>query len=357
LPDPRQRIGMPTLRQGLALSLVVLVLGAAAPVTAKTKPTAAEKCTAAKLKASAKKLSAKLACYAKAAAKNAPVDDECIGKAETSFKTAFSTAESKGGCVPTGDAMAVEASIEAFVQSEVTALHGDGTKDGGKCASAKRKAAGKKAMAELLCNAKAVTKNVPVDPTCLGKAGANLGKAFTKAEKKGGCATSEDAITVGQAVDAVVAQVVTQLIPTATTSTTVTTTSTTSTATTPGSTTSTQGNTTSTTTGPQVHIVTVGPGGALTFDPATLPIHVGDTVKWMFDSPGHSVVSGTATMQPPSETPDGKFCSPSDTNCGTSQLSNAGDSYQHAFNTAGSFPYYCFPHGTLGMTGMITVTP
>src|SRR5262249_16755869 len=178
LADQRQRIGMTTLRRGLALSLVVLVMGAAAPVTAKAKPTAAQKCTAAKLKASAKKLSAKLACWAKAAAKNAPVDDACTGKAETNFKAAFSTAESKGGCV--GDATGVEANIEAFVQSEVTALHSDGTKDGGKCASAKLKAAGKMAMAELLCNAKAVAKNVPVDPTCLGKAGTNLGKAFSK---------------------------------------------------------------------------------------------------------------------------------------------------------------------------------
>src|SRR5262249_45681816 len=131
LADQRQRIGMTTLRRGLALSLVVLVMGAAAPVTAKAKPTAAQKCTAAKLKASAKKLSAKLACWAKAAAKNAPVDDACTGKAETNFKAAFSTAESKGGCV--GDATGVEANIEAFVQSEVTALHSDGTKDGGKC--------------------------------------------------------------------------------------------------------------------------------------------------------------------------------------------------------------------------------
>src|SRR5262249_23100376 len=123
------------------------------------------------------------------------------------------------------------------------------------------------------------------------------------------------------------------------------------TTTTPGST------TTSTTTGPTVHMVTVGPGGTLVFDPATLPIHVGDTVKWVWDSPGHSVVSGTATSTPPSETPDGKFCSPSDTNCSTIQLSNMGATYEHTFNTAGSFPYFCAPHGTLGMTGMIQVSP
>ena len=96
-------------------------------------------------------------------------------------------------------------------------------------------------------------------------------------------------------------------------------------------------------------------GGALVFDPATLPIHVGDTVMWVWDSPGHSVVSGTATST--TETPDGKFCSPSDTNCSTIQLSNMGATYEHTFNTAGTFPYFCAPHGTLGMTGMIQVSP
>ena len=102
-------------------------------------------------------------------------------------------------------------------------------------------------------------------------------------------------------------------------------------------------------------MVTVGPGGALMFSPATLPIHVGDTVRWTWDSPGHSVVSGTATAT--TETPDGKFCSPSDTNCSTIQLSNMGATYEHTFNTAGTFPYFCAPHGTLGMTGTIQVSP
>src|SRR5262249_12988687 len=293
-----------------------------------------------------KKVSGKLACYAKAASKNLPVDDGCLGKAETTFTTAFSKAESKGGCLPVGDASAVEANITAFVQSEATAIPSGGTKDGGKCASSKLKAAGINAMAKLLCNAKAATKNIPVDTACTGKANTNLTKAFAKAEKKGGCVTTGDAGTVEPAVDALVAQVVSQLTtgggPTTTTTSTTTAATTTTgpgptTTTTPGST------TTSTTTGPTVHMVTVGPGGTLVFDPATLPIHVGDTVKWVWDSPGHSVVSGTATSTPPSETPDGKFCSPSDTNCSTIQLSNMGATYEHTFNTAATFPSFSPP--------------
>jgi plastocyanin len=359
---------------------MAFVLGASLPAAA--KPTPAQKCTGGKMKAAAKKVAGKLACYAKAASKNLPVDDACLGKAETTFTTAFSKAESKGGCLTVGDASAVEANITAFVQSEATAIPSGGTKDDGKCASSKLKAAGIKAMAKLLCNAKAATKNIPVDRACLGKANANLTKAFAKAEKKGGCVTTGDAATVEQAVDALVAQLVSQLTtggPTTTTAgPTTTTTSTTKAATTTtgsGSTTTTTGSgptttttgsgptttttpgstTTSTTRGPTVHMVTVGPGGALVFDPATLPIHVGDTVMWVWDSPGHSVVSGTATST--TETPDGTFCSPSDTNCSTIQLSNMGATYEHTFNTAGNFPYFCAPHGTLGMTGTIQVSP
>jgi plastocyanin len=339
---------------------MAFVLGAS--LTAAAKPTPAQKCTGAKMKAAAKKVSGKLACYAKAASKNVPVDDACLGKAETTFTTAFSKAESKGGCLTVDDASAVEANISAFVQSEATAIPSGGTKDGGKCASSKLKAAGIKAMAKLLCNAKAATKNIPVDPACLTKANTNLTKAFAKAEKKGGCVTTGDAAAVEQAVDALVAQVVSQLTAGGgpTTTTTTTTVATTTTGSGPSTTTTTgsgPSSTTSTTMGPTTHVVMVGPNNNLIFDPATLPIHVGDTVMWVWETPGHSVVSGTAISNPPAETPDGKFCSPSDTNCSTIQLSNMGATYEHTFTTAGSFPYYCAPHGTLGMTGMIQVSP
>src|SRR5262245_65902558 len=99
---------------------MAFVLGASLPAAA--KPTPAQKCTGAKMKAAAKKVSGKLVCYAKAASKKLPVDDACLGKAETTFTTAFSKAELKGGCLTVGDASVVEASIREFAQSEATAL-------------------------------------------------------------------------------------------------------------------------------------------------------------------------------------------------------------------------------------------
>ncbi len=98
--------------------------------------------------------------------------------------------------------------------------------------------------------------------------------------------------------------------------------------------------------------VTVGPGGSFTFSPASLSIKVGDTVTWTWATGGHDVVSCMPG------TPDGKFCSPSDTapcDANATPVSNAGATYKHTFTTAGTFPYFCRPHAGAGMTGTITV--
>ena len=93
----------------------------------------------------------------------------------------------------------------------------------------------------------------------------------------------------------------------------------------------------------------VGQGGALAFSPANLTIAVGDTVRWVWGSGGHSVVSGT------NGSANNKFCSPSNTGCDSPPLSNSGATYEHTFTQAGTFPYYCSVHFTLGMTGTIKV--
>jgi plastocyanin len=100
-------------------------------------------------------------------------------------------------------------------------------------------------------------------------------------------------------------------------------------------------------TGPRTVTVTVGPNGARTFNPAALEVRVGDTVHWVWSSSGHTVTSGNEGNA------DGLFCSPSDTGCAGAPTSRAGDTYDHRFLTAGTFPYHCRPHS--GMTGSITV--
>jgi hypothetical protein len=85
-------------------------------------PTPAQRCASAKLKAASKKAAAKLKCNDKAIVTGAPVDPPCLGKAEDKFEAAFAKAELRGGCATTGDAGAVEAIVDAFVDDVVAAL-------------------------------------------------------------------------------------------------------------------------------------------------------------------------------------------------------------------------------------------
>ena len=99
----------------------------------------------------------------------------------------------------------------------------------------------------------------------------------------------------------------------------------------------------------QIFDVTVGPGGAFAFSPATLNISVGDTVRWTWDSFGHSVTSGGSCVA------DSQFCSPDDMNCPAGILSGTGTVYQHTFSQAGTYTYFCAAHCIRGMVGSINV--
>ena len=87
--------------------------------------------------------------------------------------------------------------------------------------------------------------------------------------------------------------------------------------------------------------VQVGQGG-LKFTPQNVTIHVGDTVQWTWAASGHSSTSGTPGH------PDGIW---------DSGVQNLGFTFSHTFSTAGTFNYYCTPHGACcGMIGSVIVT-
>src|SRR5215472_15818818 len=93
--------------------------------------------------------------------------------------------------------------------------------------------------------------------------------------------------------------------------------------------------------------VTVSVGdNSLCFNPASVTIHAGDTVQWMwgssgYNSPLHSSTSGTPGA------PNGLW---------DSGLLGPGDTFTHTFNTAGTFHYYCTQHGQCcAMRGVVTV--
>jgi len=100
--------------------------------------------------------------------------------------------------------------------------------------------------------------------------------------------------------------------------------------------------------GGQIFDVAVGLDG-FTFTPSTVNISLGDTVRWTWDSNGHSVTSGDPC------TADGQFCSPNNMNCDQPVLSNVGTVYQFTFTQAGTFNYFCAAHCILGMTGVVNV--
>jgi plastocyanin len=89
-----------------------------------------------------------------------------------------------------------------------------------------------------------------------------------------------------------------------------------------------------------IFTVTVGDGGFI-FSPSSLTIQPGDTVKWTWSASGHSSTSGTPG---------------SPTGIWNSGILNQMATFTHTFNSVGSFPYFCSPHGACcGMTGTITV--
>lgn len=88
-------------------------------------------------------------------------------------------------------------------------------------------------------------------------------------------------------------------------------------------------------------VVTVGPGGALEFDPEELTVAVGDTVTWEWGSGGHNV-------NPQSQPADANWQ-------GEQDLLERGAVHEHTFEVAGTYEYQCDPHAASGMVGTVIV--
>jgi hypothetical protein len=104
-----------------------------------------------------------------------------------------------------------------------------------KCASAKIKAASKKAACKAALEGKKAGSGDPIDPLKIAKCEDKFSAAFTKAETKGGCNTTGDAAAIEAKVDAFIDDVGDEIpddLPTTTTTTIVTTTTTSTTSTT-----------------------------------------------------------------------------------------------------------------------------
>ncbi|MFB6173939.1 MAG: plastocyanin/azurin family copper-binding protein [Halobacteriales archaeon] len=108
--------------------------------------------------------------------------------------------------------------------------------------------------------------------------------------------------------------------------------------------------TTATTTdsGTSATIVEVAPDGEFIFEPGTneaLTIPVGTTVEFVWKSGGHNIVVG-------SQPADANWTG---TPGGQSQVYDKGYRYEHTFEVAGKYHYWCQPHKSIGMAADIVV--
>jgi plastocyanin len=82
-------------------------------------------------------------------------------------------------------------------------------------------------------------------------------------------------------------------------------------------------------------------GGSLSFAPDNITIQAGDTVRWDWFAAGHSVTSGSNGKA------NGLF---------DAGIHSDGYSFSFTFQNPGSYDYFCGPHYSMGMTGIVQVT-
>lgn len=85
--------------------------------------------------------------------------------------------------------------------------------------------------------------------------------------------------------------------------------------------------------------VTVGPNGNNSYDPAAVRISSGTTIVWEWDTGQHNVAVEDAP-----------------TNwSGHEAIEEPDFTYEHTFDEAGEYLYFCTPHEELGMKGAVVV--
>jgi hypothetical protein len=186
---------------------------------------AQNRCAAAKIRAVGKEAKCLLSLEGREAKTGTAPDSVKVQQCKDRLSSTFSTNETNGGCLTTGDADAIEDKVDAFVADVDVELYSGGVDA---CASAKLKAAGKLAACLLGLEAKAAANGTSPDGFKIAKCSEKLSTAFTKAETRGGCNTTGDAGNINGKVDAFVVDADAELSGSSpTTSTTATSTTTT----------------------------------------------------------------------------------------------------------------------------------
>ena len=114
-------------RQCLSAALAAACAFAAvmlASHSAGASATPGQACSAVKIRAAAKRANVQLGCYARAMLQGAPVDQNCLARAEAALVRTFQRAELKGGCATVNDTAAIGNTVGSFVSVIAGALPG-----------------------------------------------------------------------------------------------------------------------------------------------------------------------------------------------------------------------------------------
>ncbi|MFC4542675.1 plastocyanin/azurin family copper-binding protein [Halosolutus amylolyticus] len=85
------------------------------------------------------------------------------------------------------------------------------------------------------------------------------------------------------------------------------------------------------------------------FEPHVVRIEPGETVSWVLERGSHTTTAYAPTNDRPRRIPDDADAWDSGT------LTEAGATFEHTFETAGVYDYFCSPHENGGMLGSVVV--
>lgn len=101
---------------------------------------------------------------------------------------------------------------------------------------------------------------------------------------------------------------------------------------------------------PKEPAVVVGMTNQLNFDPDTVQIKVGETVRWK----NSSLLVHSVTADPEEATKESSASLPDGAEPFNSGLLDPEKTFEHTFTVAGTYNYFCIPHEAM-MTGVVIV--
>lgn len=99
--------------------------------------------------------------------------------------------------------------------------------------------------------------------------------------------------------------------------------------------------------------VVVGMTNQMEYTPDTVRVRVGETVRWE----NSSAVMHTVTADPEEAFKDESVKLPEGASTFNSGNMNPDQTFEHTFEVAGTYRYFCIPHEAVGMVGTVIVEP